>query len=70
MKYSFSTLREQQQRLQKQKDINAIKKDQSIVCTIKGNLELFSTLTNSKYKNKIRVVFFKTFSYWKKRQLP
>ena len=48
MKYSFSTLKEQQQRLQKPKDINAIKKDQSIVCTIKGNLELFSTLTNSK----------------------
>ena len=49
MKYSFSTLREQQQqRLKTQKDINATEKDQSIVCIIKGNLKLFSTLTNSK----------------------
>ena len=48
MKYSFSTLREQQQRLKTQKDINATEKDQSIVCIIKGNLELFFTLTNSK----------------------
>ena len=48
MKYSFGMLRKQQQHLKTQKDVNATEKDQSIVYIFKGNLESFSTLTNSK----------------------